>query len=213
MRTSIFAATSFILFTAFCIAQQPTPSDSQPSLSTTTSARLNPVARSAPAAPAEPSPSVRAALFNPVDLPPDPACNAPTPAASAPTLNPPAAAFARLPNAPEVRSDSRKRFFFSNAAMYGATVFHAFGRAYEVEACKRESGFINGVYATGSYQGQAPATQAKFFAIALPIDAGVTALSLLARHKGWHALEVIAPLSATSAHITAGAFKFSSGCY
>lgn len=121
--------------------------------------------------------------------------------------------FARVPIAPEPKPDSVHRFVLSNTAMYGATVFHAFGRAAEVDACKSESGFKNGVYTTGSYKGQAPATQAKFYAVALPIDAGVTMLSALARHKGWRAFEIAGPLSAASAHITAGAFKFSSGCY
>ena len=59
----------------------------------------------------------------------------------------------------------------------------------------------------------APGTQARFYTIALPIDAGVTLLSLLARHKGWHAFEIAAPLSAATAHVTAGAFKLSAGCY
>ena len=113
----------------------------------------------------------------------------------------------------EPRPDSIKRVLFSNSVMYGATFFHAFGRQAEIDACKREAGLKNGVFATGPYKGQAPATQAKFYAIALPIDAAVSVLSLLARHKGWHAFEIAAPLSAATAHVTAGAFKLAAGCY
>jgi hypothetical protein len=137
-----------------------------------------------------------------------------TPAAAGGGGAPPAtASFARVPIAPQPKPDSVQRFVFSNTAMYGATVFHAFGRAAEVDACKREVPVKNGVYTAGPYKGQAPATVSRFYAISLPIDAGVTLLSALARHKGWRAFEIAGPLSAASAHITAGAFKFSSGCY
>jgi hypothetical protein len=147
-------------------------------------------------------------------LPPAPVAKGSEPVAvSVPNSDALPAAHSHLLIASESRTDSRKRFLFSNTAMYGATVFHAFGRQAEVDACKREAGFANGVYLRGSYKGMTPPTMTHFYAITLPIDAGVTLVSALARAKGWRAFEIAAPLSAASAHITAGAFKFSSGCY
>lgn len=183
---------------------------------------------------AEPGTANTATLFDPVpvaSIPEDrvPSCAAQAtsatipstpvakPYSAVPTTVPnsdaPPVTYARLPIAPEPRANSPKRVVISNTVMYGATVFHAFGRQAEIDACKRESGVANGVYLRGSYKGMTPPTMAHFYAIALPIDAGVTLLSALAHAKGWRTFEVAAPLTAASAHITAGAFKFSSGCY
>jgi len=222
------AAPCLLLIAAIAWAQQPADSN-----------RL--LASSAPHVSSPADAAVLAVLFDPVSLPSDPAPVCPVPATSAssesgatmpviaakasslPSAPEPAAAlpdssaepalaFAR-PVSPARQPDSLKRVFFANSVMYGATVFHAFGRAAEVEACKRESGFKNGVFLRGAYKGQPAPTLSKFYAITLPIDAGVSMLSLLARHKGWHAFEIAAPLSAATAHVTAGAFKFSAGCY
>jgi hypothetical protein len=119
----------------------------------------------------------------------------------------------RRATSPEPHISSRRTFLMVNSVMYLATVFNAFGRRNEVNHCKAEAGFANGVYLTGPYQGRAPATQAGLYAVWLPIDAGITLLSAVARRKGWHAFEIAAPLSAASSQITAGAFKFSAGCY
>lgn len=195
------------------------PADPQPPANGALDALFNPVPLEA--IPASPGAAGCVAPAGSPTVPPAPvASTAPAPAAPEPALpnfdsaEPAAAAsFVRVPIAPEPRHDSVQRFVFSNTAMYGATVFHAFGRAAEVEACKHEIPVKNGVYTAAPYKGQTPATLSKFYAIALPIDAGVTMLSAFARHRGWRAFEIAGPLSAASAHITAGAFKFSSGCY
>jgi len=222
----VVAASCLLLIAVIARAQQPADSNSL-------------LASSAPRITSTADPAVLAVLFDPVSLPSDPAPTCPVPASSASSSSatmPVIASTAHtLPSAPEPvaalpnssaepafirpvtpapRPDSLKRVVFANSVMYGATFFHAFGRRSEVDACIGETGGLkNGVFATGPYKGQAPGTQAKFYAIALPIDAGVSMLSLLARHKGWHAFEVVAPFSAAAAHVTAGAFKFSAGCY
>ena len=222
------AAPCLLLIAAIAWAQQPADSN-----------RL--LASSAPHVSSPADAAVLAVLFDPVSLPSDPAPTCPVPATSAssesgatmpviaakasslPSAPEPAAtlpnssaepalAFAR-PVSPARQPDSLKRVFLANSVMYGATFFHAFGHQSEVQACIHEAGLKNGVFATGPYKGQPPGTQAKFYVIALPIDAGVSMLSLLARHKGWHAVEMFAPLSAATAHVTAGAFKLAAGCY
>jgi hypothetical protein len=242
MPTLSFTATSCLLVTLFtgvslAQTQRPSQTKSQTSMSATNRELL------ADAVPSGSAPSVRPdrleiqTLFDPVpisSIPETPAasCVAPATSAASPTLPPApepvastssstalpqsdmmlAAALAR-PVAPARPPDSRTRFVISNTAMYGATVFHAFGHQAEVDACKHESGFANGVFLKGSYKGQHAPTMSRFFSITMPIDAGVTLLSALARHKRWRSFEFAAPLSAATAHITAGAFKFSSGCY
>lgn len=123
-------------------------------------------------------------------------------------------ALAQLPDAPEVHPSHVKHQIAANLIMYGATVYDALGRKTEVAACINEAnGLQNGVYASGAYAGQRPATQKKFYAISVPIDSAVTVFSLFAHRKGWHGLELIAPFSAASAHIAAGTMKFANGCY
>lgn len=207
MRTLFLVASSCFLFAINCYAQQPPPAGAQVAASSLPSSPTAHVT-------ADPGLST---VFDPVAVPPErPATNLPAAPSSA-LLNsngsPTAATVARVPIAPEPRIDSAKRFAISNMAMYGTTIFHAYGRAAEVRACINEVPLKNGIFTSGPYQGQRPGTQAKFYAIALPIDAGVTMLSAFARRKGWRTFEVAGPLSAASAHITAGAFKFSSGCY
>lgn len=119
-----------------------------------------------------------------------------------------------VPRAPDRRPDPLSHYLIVNSFMYGATVFHAFGRHAEIQDCISETGGLkNGVYPTGPYAGQKPGTMSKFYAITMPIDAGVSMLSALARRKGWRSLEYVGPAAAASAHITAGAFKMSAGCY
>jgi hypothetical protein len=121
---------------------------------------------------------------------------------------------AQLPDSPEARPAHVKRLVAANLAMYGATVFHAFGRRTEVADCINESnGLQNGLYVSGAYAGRHPATQKNFYSIALPIDSAVTVFSLVAHRKGWHGLEMVGPFSAASAHIAAGTMKYANGCY
>lgn len=230
MRMLYFAATSCLLVTlnaSLALAQTPVKPDRQ---------LLTASASSQPADPQRAATVKLDTLFDPVPITVVTStasgnCAVAAPSGASPTLPPAPAPAARslgsaaLPNydamppaivrpvTPARPLDSRKRFFIANTAMYGATVFHAFGRQAEINACIREEPIRNGVFSGGSYKGQPPGTPAKFYAISLPIDAGVTLLSALARHKGWRSFEIAAPLSAASAHLTAGAFKFSSGCY
>jgi hypothetical protein len=122
-------------------------------------------------------------------------------------------AVAQLPDAPEARPAHVKRLIASNLIMYGATVFGGYGRRTEVRACVGEMGLRNGVYGAGDYAGRTPASQRKFYAIALPIDSAVTAFSLFAHKKNWHGLEIAAPLSTASAHFALGGMKYADGCY
>ena len=225
----VAAATCLLFIAAIARAQNSAPAADSNHLLASSAPHLGSTARA----------SVLAGLFGPVTLPPDPASTCPAPAASpssssgssggtmpvSPLPSAPETSSSALPNSPALpaiamvkpaasRPDSLKRVLFANSVMYGATIFHAFGRQYEVNACIRETGGLkNGVFRSGSYKGQAPGRLTKFYAISLPIDAGVSLLSLLARHKGWRAFEIAAPLSAATAHVTAGAFKFSAGCY
>lgn len=122
-------------------------------------------------------------------------------------------AAAQLPDAPEARPHHVKRLIAANVVMYGATVLHGFGRRNEVSHCIVEAGLRNGVYATGVYSGMPPGSQAKFYAIAIPIDSAVTSFSIFAHKKNWHGLEIAAPLSAASAHFALGGLKYATGCY
>jgi hypothetical protein len=223
MRSIHVVAASCLLFIV-TIARAQEPADSNPLLASSAAHMLSPSQA-----------AVLAVLFDPVPLPPDsaPICPLPAsttsnatmpviastarnlPSAPDPTALPNSSAepaFAR-PVAPAPRPDSLKHVVLANSVMYGATFFHAFGHQSEVQACIQEAGLKNGAFASGPYKGQSPGTQARFYAIALPIDAGVSMLSILARHKGWHAVEMFAPLSAATAHVTAGAFELAAGCY
>lgn len=119
-----------------------------------------------------------------------------------------------VPRGSEHRPDPLSHYLIVNSVMYGATVFDAFERHAEIQNCISEAGGLkNGLYAGGVYAGQKPGTLSKFYAITIPIDVGVSVLSALARRKGWRSFEYAGPAAAASAHITAGAFKMSAGCY
>lgn len=130
-------------------------------------------------------------------------------------------AMAQLPDAP---ADHRNRLdhsfrnvLIANAALYSSSLVGAHATSQGSHACFMETrrdtgrGFV-GVLPSGEHIGLVHPYQT-YFRRSLPIDAGITAVSLWASHRHHNLLATLLPSTAAGFQLGVAGMEYSAGCF
>lgn len=115
------------------------------------------------------------------------------------------------------RTHAFRNVFISNAVMFGASVVEANAGAYGSNQCRIEDRLLPSEFGHpninhGHGGGQLHPYQHDF-KITVPLDIGISALSLLMHKKHHDTLAVLFPVSSASAQISSAGLKYGAGCF
>lgn len=131
------------------------------------------------------------------------------------TLSPAPEAETALLDVPKPKQTHAVRnVFISNAVMFASSFIEANAVAYGSKQCRAENIFtFHSLKYYGNLGGGQLHPYQHAFKITIPLDVGISALSLLMHKKHHDTLAVLFPVSSASAQISSAGLKYGAGCF
>jgi hypothetical protein len=107
-----------------------------------------------------------------------------------------------------------RNVFIANALMFGSSLVEANAVAYGSKQCRAENILVHhSLQYYGNLGGGQLHPYKHSFKITIPLDLGVTTLSLLMHKRHHDTLAVLFPVSSASAQISSAGLKYGAGCF